>query len=50
MPKPSKYHLYRLNVIATWPDGPEKKTALAAAEAALRRELEFERQALRRAA
>jgi hypothetical protein len=37
------FHRYRLEVIATWPENECKRAALAAAQAALQRELAFER-------
>jgi hypothetical protein len=39
----ASFHLYRLSVIATWPESEYKQAALAAAEAAFQGELAFER-------
>ena len=36
------FHHYRLDVIAAWPESESKRAALAAARAALERELAFE--------
>ena len=39
----ASFHRYRLNVIAAWPESECKRTALAAAAAAFKGELAFER-------
>jgi len=41
----TSFHRYRLHVIATWPESGCKQAALAAAKAALERDLVFERAA-----
>jgi hypothetical protein len=41
----AKFHRYRLEVVEAWPSGELKRTAMAAARAALRKELAFDRNA-----
>jgi len=43
-----EFHCYRIEVIKTWQDGPEKQAALAAARAAFECEFVFEHNRLRR--
>jgi hypothetical protein len=39
----TRFHQYRISVIETWPEGATRQSALAAARAALNRELTYER-------
>jgi hypothetical protein len=38
----ASFHQYRISVIAAWPEGDVKRAAMAAARAALQRELAFD--------
>jgi hypothetical protein len=40
----TRFHQYRISVIETWPEDATRQSALAAARAALNRELTYERE------